>query len=440
MSTLIKKSKSITVCLATLLGVGLMSPVAMADDSSVVKKLDALTQLVEQQQTQLQGVEQKLESRQKQIDELKAELKKWKKQNETSTVAQQTAPGQKTLWASRAEGPNALAAIRGAGEGSAPPQEVGEKPAQSDKPPAVPLLADVGGVLTPRGTLIVEPFIDYSRSSVNTFSFEGIQVVPAFLIGNISASRTARDLLISGSTFRLGVTNRLELEAKVPFVWRQDSYTNVVPNSTGLTTTQTSNGEGLGDVEVAAHYQVNNGQDDWPFFIANMRLKTDTGTSPYEVPYNNSTGLPTKLATGSGFIAVEPSVTAIYPTDPAILFANIGYIHSFDEDINRTIAGNAVGNVAPGDTYTASLGMGVALNDRVSFTLGYEQDYVQPTATVVGGVTTNSDTLMIGSALTGFSYKVNDRTNVNFQLAAGVTRDAPDVEVVFRVPVAFSAF
>src|SRR5262249_18495223 len=153
-------------------------------------------------------------------------------------------------------------------------------------------------------------------------TFEGVDFVSAVQIGTISAGHEARDLVDGGVTVRTGVTKRLELEAKVPYVWRQDSFTNNVITVNNVRQTTTANGDGLGDVEVAAHYQVNDGQNDWPFFIANMRLKTDTGTSPYTVSYN-ADGSPHTLATGSGFMAIEPSMTVIYPTDPAVLFGNL---------------------------------------------------------------------------------------------------------------------
>jgi hypothetical protein len=79
----------------------------------------------------------------------------------------------------------------------------------------------------------------------------------------------------------------------------------------------------------------------------------------------------------------------------------------------------------------------MALNDRLSFTLGYEMDYVRPTESIVAGNLQRSDTLVVGSALTGFSFKVNNKVAVNLNLAEGVTRDAPDTEVTLRVPIAF---
>ncbi len=319
------------------------------------------------------------------------------------------------------------------------PEHVGEAPPAPTKPPEVQALSNVGGVLTPYGKVVVEPFVQYSRSSVNSFVFQGVQVVSSVLIGAVQADRTARDLVSAGATFRVGVSDRMELEARIPYVARQDSITNTVVSAQNQTTTNNANGHGIGDLEVAAHYQINDGREDWPFFVGNLRFKSDTGSSPYNSEFN-SDGTSRTLATGSGFMAFEPSITAIYPSDPATLFANLGYIHSLPEDINHAVGNNNIGRVSPGDTYTASLGMGIALNDRLSFTLGYQHDYIRPTETVVAGVAQNSQSLQVGSALTGISFRVNDRTSVNLNLAAGITRDAPDAVLGLRVPITLQAF
>jgi hypothetical protein len=37
----------------------------------------------------------------------------------------------------------------------------------------------------------------------------------------------------------------------------------------------------------------------------------------------------TQLPTGTGFWAFEPSVTVIYPTDPAVLYTTLNYLTIF---------------------------------------------------------------------------------------------------------------
>ena len=48
-------------------------------------------------------------------------------------------------------------------------------------------------------------------------------------------------------------------------------------------------------------------------------------------------GVAQQEATGSGFWAVEPAVSVLYPSDPVVLFASIGYIESIPKDVNKAI-------------------------------------------------------------------------------------------------------
>src|SRR3546814_11457716 len=87
--------------------------------------------------------------------------------------------------------------------------------------------------------------------------------------------------------------------------------------------TQEVDGDGIGDVELALHYQINSGLDDWPIFIGNLRYKSPSGEGPFDVD-RDANGLESELATGSGFHGIEPSVTILSPNDPAVFFANFG--------------------------------------------------------------------------------------------------------------------
>lgn len=305
------------------------------------------------------------------------------------------------------------------------------------RPPEVVVLAERGGVLTPKGTIIIEPVLDYSKSTSNRLNFRGISIVDGFLIGVIEASDADRDTITSQITARYGVTNRLEVEVNVPYVYRSDRVTSLVGGSGGTTSTDSTSGDGLGDIEVAAHYQINDGQNDWPFFIANLRYKSTTGTGPFDIGRDGS-GIPTELATGSGFHGIEPSLTIIYPTDPAVLFANIGYLVNLPSDVNTTVGGATIGEVDPGDSIGISFGVGFALNEKLSLNLGYQHDFVLETSTETNGTTVNSDTLSVGSFLFGGSYRLSDRVGLNLTVQVGATADAPDSRIILRVPVRFS--
>ena len=287
---------------------------------------------------------------------------------------------------------------------------------------------------------MIEPQIQFSHSSNNRFVFQGFELADVVLIGSIEASEADRNTLVPSVTARYGITNRLEADVKVPYVIREASVTNTIVTVDPATSRVTdTTGSGLGDVEFGLHYQINDGRDGWPFFIANLNVKTDTGSSPFEVD-RDSAGVEEELATGNGFWGVEPSLTVIYPTDPAVFFVSGGYQWNIARDIDETIGGNRVGRVDPGDSIRGSIGMGFAINQNSSFSVGYKHDYITETTTEINGTDRDSDDLHAGSIFLGFSQRVSDNVKVHFTAEGGVTDNAPDVVLGLRVPVSLDLF
>lgn len=324
-----------------------------------------------------------------------------------------------------------------------PQQPVGEAPAAEDERPEVSIIPDQGGVLTREGQLVVEPAIEYNHSDNNRFFFQGFEIVDTILIGFIEATEADRDTITASLSARYGVTSRFEVEAKVPFLYRRDRTTTT--DIDGVTNPTTSNieGYGLGDIEVAAHYQINDGTGGWPFFVGNLKVKTVTGTSPFDVD-TDPDGRAEELATGSGFWAVQPSVTTIFPTDPAVFFSTLGFTWNVADDVDATVQGAGgpvtVGRVDPGDSINTSFGMGVSLNETTSFSIGYEFNYVFPTTQESGGETFESDPLNVGSLLLGWSYQYAEDMSINVSAAVGTTEDAPDFRTALRIPFRFTLY
>jgi hypothetical protein len=332
------------------------------------------------------------------------------------------------------------------GSAAPAPQPVGVAPADENKgkPPKVTVLSEQGGVLTPKGTLVVEPSVEYEHASTNRLTFRGVELQDTVLIGVIDATSASRNLVSPAITARYGVTDRLEVEAKIPYVYRSDRETFSIPQPNAPNIDETSNlsGSGLGDIELGAHYQINGSP---PYFIGNVSFKTETGTGPFDIK-RDAFGVEQDLATGSGFYSVEPNMTVIYPSDPAVLFANLGYEWNIKQSVNKDIGGEIVDEFDPGDGIDATVGMGFSVNDRLSFDLGYKHTFLMATDTRVTDTTTNttrtdkSDSLTVGSLLFGMGYRVSDNVNVNLDFEYGVTADAPDMTATLRVPIAFSLF
>jgi len=78
------------------------------------------------------------------------------------------------------------------------------------------------------------------------------------------------------------------------------------------------------------------------------------------------------------------------------------------------------------------------LNEKVSFSIGYEHYLVMPTEihnTSVVIAPTATQTTTLGSLVFGTSYRLSNRVNINFSLEAGITQDAPDIQLTLRVPI-----
>lgn len=328
-------------------------------------------------------------------------------------------------------------------------QTVG-KPA-GNRPPEVAPLFEQPGVLTPRGKFVLEPSLQFGYASSNRVALVGYTIIPALLIGLVDVREVKRNTTTFALTGRMGITNRMEAEARVPYIYRSDStVSREIFTGTAVERVFDTSGRGLGDVEVGGRYQLNNGGADRPYYIAGLKAKTRTGQDPFEVVTDctrrcvgenvTGTGLPLELPTGSGFYSLQPSLTFLLPADPAIFFGSVSYLHNFKrKNVRRTVLGGEkefLGEVKPGDVFGFNFGIGLALNDRVALSLGYDHQSVgrvrQGGNTVPGSVRTQ-----LGTLLLGYSYRVNEKRTINLAVGAGVTRDTPDVSLTLRVPFTF---
>ena len=330
----------------------------------------------------------------------------------------------------------------------AAPRPVGREPESDERPPEVAPIFNQPGVLTPRGKFVIEPSYQFAYSSSERVALIGYTIIPALLIGLIDARQVKITTQTASLAMRYGVTDRMELEVRVPYV---SAHTDTISREifTGSATDRvfSASGRGIGDVEATARYQFNDGGADHAYYIGWLRFKSRTGRDPFEVTTDcvqrciqntTGTGLPLQLPTGSGFYALQPGVTWLYPSDPVVFFGNLSYLHNFPRnDVSRHVLGGVeenLGKVDVGDIYDASIGMGLALNDRASISIGYDQSFIGVTKQN-GQTVAGSSRSVLGSLLLGGSYRLDDTRTLNFALGVGVTRDTPDVTVTVRVPI-----
>jgi hypothetical protein len=346
----------------------------------------------------------------------------------------------------------ALADIRGAGAaGAAGDAAVGRAPPANGRPPEIAPIFETPGVLTPRGKFVLEPAIQYGYASSNRVALVGYTIIPALLIGLVDVREVKRNSTTASMSLRRGITNRLELELKVPYVYRSDAtVSRELFTGTMVENVFQTSGKSIGDVELAARYQINDGGVDKPYFIGGLRFKSRTGRDPFEVVTDcttrcvgtnaTGTGLPLDLPTGSGFYSLQPSLTWLMPSDPAIFFGNFSYLHNFKRsNVSRTVLSGeqeALGEIKPGDVFGFNFGMGLALNEKASLSLGYDHASIGRTRQA-GQPVPGSVRTQLGTLLLGFSYRLNEKRTISVSVGAGLTRDTPDVSLMARMPLTF---
>ena len=419
-----------------------------AYSSDIAQQLAAMRQELDEQRTKIKQLELALQSG-KPID------KNEKSSEAPAFVNRQTVP----LFMETAAPSVLLRSLRGAGmapDQTQPNQEiqagpVGQAPAKDSRPPEVAPLFEQPGVLTTRGKYVLEPSLQFGYASSNRVALVGYTVIPALLIGLIDVREVKRNTLTGSLALRTGITNRLEVEARMPYVYRSDAtVSREIFTGTAVEKVFDTSGKGLGDVELAARYQLNVGGPDNAYYVGGFRFKSRTGRNPFEVVTDcakrcvgenvTGTGLPLSLPTGSGFYSLQPTLTWLFPSDPAIFFGTVSYLHNFErKNVERTVLDGSkepLGTLQPGAVIGFNFGMGLALNDKASLSLGYDHSSVarmrQNGITVPGSVRTQ-----LGTLLVAYSYRLSARRSLNVSVGVGVTRDTPDVSLTVRLPTTF---
>ena len=424
------------------------SPLPAHADPDVQREIDDLESRVDEQ-------EKLIEDQQRMLNMQSEEISKQK--DLITSLASPAGKKRSTNSASENHVPNALAVTPLLPQNSAssttpsPSQQRADGTNSSNTPPTEPpqpndslrpqvqAIADEGGILSPPGMLTYENTLEYTDTTRNLFTFNGVELAQVVLVGAINANSVQHQIVEESGRLRLGITNRLEADIHVPYVYRNDALGNG-QTPTGAITTSSIQGYDLGDIDGGVAYQLNDGKEGWPYLIGNLRYKANNADGPYDVPYNSS-NIATRLPTGTGFQTAEASVTAIKVTDPAVLFANLGYVYDLPRNIDKTFNQTYVGRVNPGDAVNALLGMAFAINQDTSFSLGYKHSYVfattQNSIDLVSGNAFNTSTgaSQVGALTMGISYVLTPSTSLNFNVEAGVTNDAPDVHLIFRVPI-----
>ena len=448
---------SLSGCRALLLGTvsGLLVATHSYAQTVTSQDLESLRAAIQKQELELKVQSQKLnqqlqllDAQQKEIQQLKAKLPAGPVNNRQAQKLHASVEP-----ASPPPPPSPPSASSETQAQAASIQEPSSEEVQREKNQTVlqttQSLASTGGVLTPKGVLVFEPTLQYDYIAQNQAVVNGFTIVPGITFGNVSINKVSQDEYTAGIRLRLGITDRLEINTYIPYIYT-NSTTTTAPQTQGAAPLNIdATGHDIGDVQFGASYQVNSGAAGWPVFVANLQVKTITGTDPFQVPIYTTKdtngafleGVQKRLPTGTGFYTLTPSITALYPTDPGILFANLKFIYNIPRTVGiQSPTGGAATStrLAPGNGVGVMFGMGFSLNEKTAFSLGFEQDFYM--SAEQNGQTIAGSSYRQGSFDFGLGYQLTNAQSINLGTAIGIGPNSPAAEIVLRYTHRFDIF
>jgi hypothetical protein len=295
-----------------------------------------------------------------------------------------------------------------------------------------------------------ETGLNYSYYDRRQLTLSGFLALDAIFLGTIDIDQVKSNVVTTNFTGRYGLSDRWSFELDVPYLYRKNNFLSAGVGGASSTLSEVSvSGNGIGDVTAAAFYHVVQESSKWPDIVANVRVKSDTGKSPFGIkleqpdPNNNNLSVPDSLPTGSGIWSATFGVSALRTYDPVVVFGSLGFTYNrpttFD-DISAVQNNVQAAKIILGNTYQVSAGMALALNDRSSMSLAYSTAFSTATKTqitghgpqTVAGSTSHSSVLSIG-----VGYVLNDNYTLNSVLNIGLTPDAPNYVFGARVSRSF---
>lgn len=300
--------------------------------------------------------------------------------------------------------------------------------------------------------LTFENSLTYNRYDRKQLTLTGFLALDAIFLGNIAIENVESDTLTWNSAIRFGLNPRTTLSVDVPWLARKTVYQKGGAGGAASAIAQEhTTGTGLGDITVSANYRLFTERPSWPDTVLTLGVTAPTGQEPYGVSWRvlerDDEGfirfaVPEEEPTGSGVWQANVGMSFVKTADPAILFANFGYMHpfakSFDDLDNNPDTINP-GEVRLGRSFYFGAGLAFAFNERTSLSLSVS-DKLSARARTRYDEGDGKWLKVIGSDANaamfnlGVTYALNQNSTFVTQLGIGLTPDAPDFSLIFKVP------
>ena len=298
--------------------------------------------------------------------------------------------------------------------------------------------------------LVIENGLTYSRYDRKQITLNGFLALDAIFLGNIAIENVESDTLNYNLAARWGVSPNLTLNLDVPYIARKTVYQKGGAGGAAATIAQEeTTGSGIGDVVASANYRLFGESGARPETVLNFGVTMPTGREPYGIPWTVLErddddfirfAVPEEQPTGNGLWAATVGLSAVKTTDPAILFGNIGYTYSFRasfDDIDNNPDTVNPGDVKLGDSFYYGAGVAFAFNERTSFSMSLSNRLSARARTRIDGqpwlkvIGSDANAAMFNL---GVTYAMSQNATVVGLLGIGLTPDAPDFTLGFKIP------
>lgn len=201
-----------------------------------------------------------------------------------------------------------------------------------------------------------------------------------------------------------GLTQNTEVNASIALVHNKSETATI--NSV-----VSSKGSGLGNASIGAMHKLKTESSTSPSITASANFSFPVDKKPISDDV-------TQLPVGSNFKTASIGVAISKSIDPAIVFLNMGYNHTFadNQDGLRT---------QPGKAITYSIGSGLAVNRSISMSgriSGQYQTETQYNGQPLHG--SSSEPISLNGTI---DYRLDDKTRLETSFDMGLTPDANDV-------------
>jgi hypothetical protein len=266
-------------------------------------------------------------------------------------------------------------------------------------------LVQSGAALLPSGTMEFVPSVSYQ--------FQQFVLPGQIALASNGTVLITNDLIRStqlqqGNLLRIGLPFDFQAQVGLPFAYKSISNASRVLTS-GLAETSTS-ASGLADPTFTLTHQVLQESDVVPGLFVNGTYNLNVGQAKHGIPV------------GTGFNDFNLGMTVVKRQDPVVFTGGFSY--------QTTLPHYAV---KPGDQYTPSAGLLIALSPETSLSFGQQLTFVRPTS--LSGKAVPGSEQVEGIFSAGLLSILGRNLVVNFTAGVGETRDAPDLTLQLSFPI-----